>query len=85
MIGRSFEYLTLRNIHPIDAEKSHLVDYLNTLDQLDITQLEKPEPSLAYIFKQTITQEVAYNMMLFAQRRELHRYAPDRAAESRSA
>ncbi len=73
VIGRAFEYVTLRDIHPIEAERKHLSDYLNTLDQMDITQMEKPEPVLAYLFKETITQEVAYNMMLFSQRRELHR------------
>ncbi|GAB4444528.1 MAG: adenylate/guanylate cyclase domain-containing protein [Anaerolineae bacterium] len=73
VIGRAFEYVTLRDIHPIEAERKHLTDYLNTLDQMDITQMEKPAPVLAYMFKETITQEVAYNMMLFSQRRELHR------------
>src|SRR6185369_6580725 len=28
---------------------------------------------LSYVFKDAITQEVAYNLMLFSQRRELHR------------
>lgn len=72
VIGRAFEYATLHHIHPIVSEKAHLADHLTTLDELDITQLEKPEPSPAYTFKQNITHEVAYNMMLFAQRRELH-------------
>src|SRR5205823_1388672 len=31
-----------------------------------------PEPDLAYVFKHIVTQDVAYNLMLFAQRRELH-------------
>ena len=35
--------------------------------------LESPEPELSYLFKHALTQEVAYNLMLFAQRRELHR------------
>lgn len=73
VIGRLFEYETLHHIHPIEADKAHLPEYLDTLDRLDITQLEEPEPELAYLFKQMTTQEVAYNMMLFSQRRELHR------------
>jgi tetratricopeptide (TPR) repeat protein len=72
VIGRAFEFNTLADIHPIDTERNNLADYLNTLDQLDITQMERPEPKLSYIFKETITQEVAYNMMLFSQRRGLH-------------
>lgn len=73
VIGRAFEYTTLHAIHPIQADKSRLVDYLGRLNRLEITQLQEPEPVPAYIFKQTITQEVAYNMMLFSQRRELHK------------
>ncbi|MFN8458085.1 MAG: adenylate/guanylate cyclase domain-containing protein [Anaerolineae bacterium] len=73
VIGRAFELETLRDIHPIESDKAHLSDYLNGLARVDITQLEAPEPDLTYIFKHIITQEVAYNMMLFSQRRELHR------------
>jgi hypothetical protein len=73
VIGRVFEFKTLQYIHPIDADKNHLSDYLATLGTLDITLLETPAPNLAYIFKHIITQEVAYNTMLFSQRRELHR------------
>ncbi len=73
VIGRSFEFDTLHDIHPIDADKPHLVEYLDSLDKLEITELETPEPDLAYIFKQLTIQEVAYNMMLFSQRRALHR------------
>lgn len=37
-----------------------------------MTPLETPEPELSYIFKHVITQEVAYNLMAFFQRRRLH-------------
>jgi len=73
VIGRAFEYTTLHDIHPIEADKAKLSGYLDTLDKLEITEKETPDPSLAYIFRQSIIQEVAYNMMLFSQRRELHR------------
>jgi tetratricopeptide (TPR) repeat protein len=73
VIGRIFEFDTLHHIHPIEADKTRLTDYLTGLSRLDITQLETAEPDLKYIFKHIITQEVAYNMMLFSQRRELHR------------
>ncbi|HXV98674.1 MAG TPA: hypothetical protein VEC93_09635, partial [Anaerolineae bacterium] len=72
VIGRIFEFETLHDIHPIEADKIRLTDYLNSLARLDITELEVPEPDLTYIFKHIITQEVAYNMMLFSQRRALH-------------
>jgi tetratricopeptide (TPR) repeat protein len=73
VVGRVFAFNVLRDIHPIAADKVRLTDYLNALERLDITPLETPEPELSYIFKHIITREVAYNLMLFAQRRELHR------------
>jgi tetratricopeptide (TPR) repeat protein len=45
---------------------------LGDLDRLDITQLQTPEPDLVYVFKHIITQQVAYNLLLFSQRRQLH-------------
>jgi len=34
--------------------------------------VESEMPDLSYIFKHVVTQEVAYNLMLFSQRRQLH-------------
>ena len=73
VIGRIFAYQTLRDIHPVESDKPLLRDALNILQRLDITPLETPEPDLTYIFKHIITQEVAYNLMTFSQRRSLHR------------
>ncbi len=73
VIGRVFAMRVLLEIHPIEADKSHLSDYLNNLHSLDLTLLDTPEPDLVYLFKHIITQEVAYNLMLFSQRRDLHR------------
>jgi tetratricopeptide (TPR) repeat protein len=73
VIGRTFLFVLLHDIHPVEADKPNLPGHLNLLAQLDITQLDKPEPDLTYTFKHVITREVAYNLMLFDQRRELHR------------
>ncbi|HLF29277.1 MAG TPA: AAA family ATPase [Anaerolineae bacterium] len=73
VIGRIFAYQTLRDIHPVESDKPYVRDALNILQRLDITPLEAPEPDLTYIFKHIITQEVAYNLMTFSQRRSLHR------------
>jgi hypothetical protein len=35
--------------------------------------LDTPAPDLAYLFKHVVTQEVAYGLLLSAQRRQLHR------------
>ncbi len=73
VIGRSFLYKILHDIHPIKELKARLRQQLDTLDALDITPLEHPEPQLVYMFKHAITQEVTYQTLAFAQRRALHR------------
>jgi class 3 adenylate cyclase/tetratricopeptide (TPR) repeat protein len=73
VIGRVFAFRLLRDIHPIEADKARLADDLAVLENLDLTPLDVPPPEPTYIFKHIITREVAYNLMLFAQRRDLHR------------
>ncbi|HXV97519.1 MAG TPA: hypothetical protein VEC93_03785, partial [Anaerolineae bacterium] len=73
VIGRTFLFDLLRDIHPIEVDKPNLPIYLDTLTRLEITRLDAPQPALAYTFKHVITREVAYNLMLFDQRREIHR------------
>jgi class 3 adenylate cyclase/tetratricopeptide (TPR) repeat protein len=73
VIGRVFPFRPLHDIHPIEADRPHLPDYLEITDRLDITQLERPGPDPTHIFKHVITQEVVYNTLLFSQRRSLHR------------
>lgn len=72
VIGRVFAFRVLQQVHPIESDRPQLAEHLMALQNLDITPLETPAPDLAYTFKHAITQEVAYNLMLFAQRRELH-------------
>ena len=72
VIGRIFALRALQAIHPIEADRSALPDYLEALTRLSLTMVESEAPDLAYIFKHAVTQEVAYNLMLFSQRRKLH-------------
>lgn len=73
VIGRIFAYRVLEAIHPIEADKPEMRDYMDALTRLSLTLVESETPDLAYIFKHAITQEASYNLMLFAQRRQLHR------------
>ncbi len=73
VIGRGFPLRTLRDVHPIEHDRPFLRQYVEFLTELQITQLETSDPYLTYLFKHIITQEVAYNLMPFAQRRQLHR------------
>jgi predicted ATPase len=74
VIGRTFPYRTLRHVLARHAsiDDTMLRGHLATLEKLDLTPLETPEPELTYIFRHATTQEVAYGTLLFAQRRELH-------------
>jgi tetratricopeptide (TPR) repeat protein len=72
VIGRVFPFRTLHAVHPVEADRLRLPDHLEALVRLDVTLLETPEPELAYAFKHIITQEVAYESLLYAHRRELH-------------
>jgi predicted ATPase/class 3 adenylate cyclase len=73
VIGRAFGFDVLRTAHPAHPAPDHLQDQLTTLEQRDFTRLEAPPPQLAYTFKHNATQEVAYDTLLEAQQRELHR------------
>src|SRR6266498_1135891 len=72
VIGRIFAFRVLQAIHPIESDRPVLNGYMDNLTRLSLTLIESEWPDLAYIFKHAITQEVAYNLMLFSQRRQLH-------------
>jgi class 3 adenylate cyclase/tetratricopeptide (TPR) repeat protein len=73
VIGRLFAFRLLRDIHPIEADRSALRGFLDDLRRQDFTVLDTAAPDLAYLFKHVVTQEVAYGLLLSAQRRQLHR------------
>ena len=72
VIGTAFNEPLLREVHPVPQDTLHLRDQLETLTRVDLA-LEAPLPDDGYLFKHVITREVAYELMLFAQRRQLHR------------
>jgi class 3 adenylate cyclase/tetratricopeptide (TPR) repeat protein len=72
VIGRVFAWRALHAVYPLKADRARLMGYLADLQRADFTVLDSPEPDLAYLFKHVITQEVAYNLLLVTQRRELH-------------
>lgn len=72
VFGPIVPYRALQDVYPLESEKGHLQKNLDLLIKRGHLQLEMPEPDLAYHFKHIITQDVAYNLMLSSQRRELH-------------
>ncbi len=72
VIGRVFAFRVLQAIYPSPIGETALLGRLETLQRADLTPLEEPAPNLKHIFKHILTQEVAYESLLHARRRELH-------------
>ncbi|MSP62261.1 MAG: hypothetical protein EXR72_18410 [Myxococcales bacterium] len=75
VIGHIFALRILHEIHPVPEDRLHLAELLPPLCQLEIIQPIRADDDPLYRFKHAITEEAVYNLMLFAQRRELHRTA----------
>ncbi len=73
VIGPSFQRSLLSAIHPLQQTQLWLSSQLNDLEDEKLIRLEVPAPKWEYIFHNIITQEVVYEGLLLAQRRQLHR------------
>lgn len=71
VIGYTFLYRIVDGIHPIPADRPHLPGYLDDLEQHELT-VRQAAIELTYSFRHSIIQDVAYNTLSFAQRRQLH-------------
>ena len=69
VIGREFA----RKLLDHTAKLDRLDDLLRELQSLELIYEKTPFPDPAFMFKHALTQEVAYNSLLFQRRRELHR------------
>ncbi|UCC62474.1 MAG: tetratricopeptide repeat protein, partial [Anaerolineae bacterium] len=69
VIGVTFHPPALSRVYPYGDLDGTLNDRLTRLIQLDLTLFSPPDE---YSFKHTLTQEVAYESLSFARRRELH-------------
>lgn len=72
VIGRNFEYRVLYHTYPIRTDREKLPDHIESICQRDLVVRFRQQPELIYAFKHVIIQDVAYNLMLFQQRRALH-------------
>ena len=69
VIGRSFAFKILATLPGLDDE---IKPCLLRLQSLELIYEKKVFPELEYIFRNMITQEVAYNSLLFNRRKEIH-------------
>jgi tetratricopeptide (TPR) repeat protein len=73
VIGQRFGLRTLAEIYPLPTDTDTLRGHLETLSRLDLVAAVPSAAEPTYEFGHVITQEVAYNLMLASQSRELHR------------
>jgi len=75
VIGRTFSYAPLSYVlrQQTTIADAALKPHLDALSDLNLTSQTPDTPELMYTFRQLITQEVAYETLLFSQRRALHR------------
>ncbi|WP_198316747.1 AAA family ATPase [Cystobacter fuscus] len=72
VIGRTFGSRLLGDVHPLPDERERLTAHLSRLRAQDLALPVGNTSESLYLFKHAITQEVAYNLMLFSQRRRIH-------------
>ncbi len=70
VIGQRIPFGVLHAIQT--ADRVALLRLLTRLDEQEITLLERTEPERVHLFRHALLQEVAYQSMLYARRRELH-------------
>ena len=72
VIGQSFRFRALHDNYPLESEKGELRGHLAIAQQAGLIALESPEPEPAYLFRHAIMQQVAYELLLYQQRQQLH-------------
>ncbi len=77
VVGRRFELTILRGI----TNDDDLVNQMDRLTNADVVLPDHIAAELAYLFKHTLTRDVAYEGILYARRRELHRRVATRIQE----
>lgn len=72
-IDRLFPLEVLQGVYPEIAERAQLPSWMPALVSADMLRPEDVSGAEGYLFKHVLTQEAVYGLMLFAQRRQLHR------------
>jgi predicted ATPase/class 3 adenylate cyclase len=77
VIGRVFQERVLARLHEHGTNGTRLAESLGELRRREFVRLQEATPAeqadQEYLFKHAITHDVAYNSMLLARRKELHK------------
>ena len=70
--GTSFSVGLLEAVHPVAAQREQVIAHLDALADLGFVARQPGQRQPTYSFKHAAIRDVAYSLLLFAQRRELH-------------
>ena len=73
VIGNLFACSLVQQAYPLPNERDKVPERLRNTMRARLVDEEQPEPDLHYMFRHSITRDVAYGTMPGAQRRPLHR------------
>lgn len=73
VVGMTFPTSIVQEIHPISDERPKVLEYLSLQSALGMIDPAQVSGHMGYTFSHGIIRDVAYNLMLFTQRCELHR------------
>jgi tetratricopeptide (TPR) repeat protein len=73
VIGHHFRFRALHDNYPLEGEKDRLHEHLDAVERAELIGLESLEPEASYLFRHVIMQQVAYELVPFQQRQQLHR------------
>lgn len=77
VVGRAFGEKVVNAIFPVESLRGALTPYFGMLVDDGLTREDRTPAEARYYFGQIATREVAYNLMLYTQRRDLHRAVAD--------
>ncbi len=72
VIGVRFQRSLLSAVHPVNSTRPFLSAQLQDLENEKLIRMEVSAPKWEYVFRNMITQEIMYEGLLLAQRRQLH-------------
>lgn len=74
VVGMTFPTTLVQDVYPIADNRSSVIEHLSLHSCMGMIYPEQVQGEMGYAFSHGIIRNVAYNLMLFAQRRDLHRH-----------
>ncbi len=84
VVGQDFDVPILRSLLDYGPEPAHLESRLQEMEQTGLVRREEGAAERSYQFRHTLVQEVAYDSLSFARRRQLHHRAATYLEEAHS-